>query len=34
MNGSQTVPVTGIGIAWSTDELVKFRNPDNASGCK
>jgi hypothetical protein len=29
MNGNQTVPVTGIGIAWSTDRQVKFQNPPN-----
>lgn len=32
-NGQQ-VPVTNLGIAWTTDKAVKFRNPSNASNCK
>ncbi|CAF0818235.1 unnamed protein product [Rotaria sordida] len=29
--GSENVSVTNVGIAWSTDKAVKFKNPDNAS---
>jgi hypothetical protein len=30
-NGNQTVPVTNLGIAWTTDKAVKFQNPTNDS---
>jgi len=29
-NGNQTVTVTNLGIAWTTDKSVKFQNPPNA----
>jgi len=33
-NGSQTVPVTNLGIAWTTDKAVKFNNPPNPPKCR
>jgi hypothetical protein len=34
-NGSnQTVPVTNLGIAWTTDKAVKFNNPPNPENCR
>jgi hypothetical protein len=28
-NGNEDVPVTNVGIAWSTDKAVKFQNPSD-----
>ena len=33
-NGSESVPLTNIGIAWSTDKAVKFHNPPSPETCK
>jgi len=33
-NGNQTVPVTNLGIAWTTDKAVKFNNPPNPGNCR
>ena len=33
VNGT-AVPMDRLGIAWSTDKAVKFKNPDNASNCQ
>ncbi|CAM4825655.1 unnamed protein product [Rotaria magnacalcarata] len=30
-NGNESVPFTNLGIAWSTDKAVKFKNPSGAS---
>ena len=32
-NGTLSVPVTNLGIAWSTDKAVKFKNPPNPQNC-
>jgi len=34
LNGNQTVPVTNLGIAWTTDKAVKFHNPPHPEHCK
>jgi hypothetical protein len=34
LNGTEIVPTTNLGIAWTTDKDVKFGNPPNASFCK
>jgi hypothetical protein len=34
LNGTQIVPFTNLGIAWTTDKDVKFGNPPNPSTCK
>jgi hypothetical protein len=33
-NGNESVPFTNVGIAWSTDKAVKFKNPTNPATCK